>query len=148
VAEGFDRTRGRLVPHSRRGYLRRVHSRRLLAIVLGALAAGACGDNRPPAERVQAFCSGVKAGEDIEAVEARFPQYGLQPGGVLPDPTEKVKHQVAPDKLAAVSGLLAEPARSPEGPRPVCAIVYSDRLLDGTNEVLFAEFREAWTGRY
>jgi hypothetical protein len=49
-------------------------------LALCALPNG-CEDRRPAAERVEAFCSGIQQGENINAVSARYEQFDLQPGG-------------------------------------------------------------------
>ena len=118
----------------------------LLCAVL--LAAGACGDSRPAAERVEAFCAGITKGEQIKAVLARYDQFGLQPGGVAPAPAQRVAGMPNAQTPATITSVLAEPVGSRDGSRPVCAVYYSSRLLGGGDAVILAEFKRDWVGRY
>lgn len=118
----------------------------LLCAVL--LAAGACGDSRPAVERVEAFCAGITKGEQIKAVLARYDQFGLQPGGVAPAPAEHLAGMPGGQAPTTIASVLAEPVGSPDGPRPVCAVYYSSRLLGGDDAVIFADLKRDWVGRY
>jgi hypothetical protein len=112
------------------------------------LLLNACGDDRPPGQRVEAFCSSIRKGEPIDAVLARHDEFDLQPGGRPPDAASRLSAMVAADKMTTLSGVLAEPSGSPEGARPVCSIYYSDRLKGGDHRVILAEFKPEWVGRF
>jgi hypothetical protein len=113
------------------------------------LIVAACGDSRPAAERVATFCSAIKKGEQIEAVLARYAEFGLQPGGVPSDSANKFRGKVSGELQTTLSGVLAEPAGSALGvARPVCAVYYSERAKGGSDEVIFSEFSPEWTRRY
>jgi hypothetical protein len=118
-------------------------------LLCGALlAAGACGDSRPAVERVEAFCAGIAKGEQIKVVLARYDQFGLQPGGTAPAPAQRIAGMPDAQAPATITSVLAEPVGSPDGPRPVCAVYYSSRLLGGDNAVILAEFKRDWASRY
>lgn len=116
------------------------------ALVAGALSA--CTDSRPPAARVEGLCSGIKPGEPMAAVLARYEEYGLQPGGFAPRPAERLRGLIPDASISQLSGVLAEAAGSPASERPVCAIYYSDRQKGGDDRVVLAEFKAHWAHRY
>lgn len=117
--------------------------------MLTCLAAGACGEATPPAERVAAFCDTVREGQRIEAVRTRYEDYALQPGGVAPDPGGQLENRVDGDAMPTVSGVLVEPSGAPaEDPRPVCAVYYSSAVLGGDGRVILAQYLDEWRDRY
>jgi hypothetical protein len=112
------------------------------------LAASACGDSRPSAERVEAFCAQIRGGERIETALARFEEYDLQPSGVAQSPAERLAGTLDAEALTTISSVLAEPLGSPAGARPVCAIYYSNQMKGGDDRVILAEFKREWAARY
>lgn len=117
-------------------------------MVAGALLLSACGDGRPPAARVEGFCAGIRQGEPIRDVLARYEEFDLQPGGFAPDPSERLGSVVDEKARPTLSGVLAEPTGSPPDRRPVCAIYYSERKKGGDDRVILAEFKADWPHRY
>lgn len=129
--------------------MRRPLSATAAALTACLLLLNACKEGAPPAERVQAFCSEVRNGEPIKTALARYEEFGLQPGGSAPDARKRLAGIVGSDVVTAINGVLAEPKQTPLGAtRPVCAIYYSDRLLDGNDRVILAEFMLEWATRY
>lgn len=119
------------------------------ALATCLLSLSACNDVAPTAEQVEAFCSRISKGEQIEPLLARYGELRLQPGGAPPDRKERWAAVVDPEVLTTINGVLAEPEGSPLGaPRPVCAIYYSDRLLGGDGRIIAAEFLLEWRTRY
>lgn len=120
----------------------------LFAVLLGATLLGGCSDGRSPAERVRAFCDGVRIGEPFTEVEARYPAFRLQPGGFAPDPKVRLVETIPAQELDKVSGILVESSASAGEERPVCAVYYGDPFLAGDGKVILAEFKAAWRLRY
>lgn len=119
------------------------------ALAMCLLSLSACNDVAPAAERVEAFCSDIRKGEQIEPLLARYGEFHLQPGGAPPDRKERLAAVVDAEVLTTINGVLAEPIGSGLGaPRPVCAIYYSDRLLGGDSTVVAADFIPKWRTRY
>jgi hypothetical protein len=57
------------------------HLDKVAAVLTLCALLNGCEDGRPAAERVEAFCSGIQQGENINAVSARYEEFDLQPGG-------------------------------------------------------------------
>lgn len=120
----------------------------LIAVLLGAGLLMGCGDQRSPAERVRAFCEGIRVGEPFEAAEARYSSYDLHSMSFAQDPQERLKGIVAETRLGRVSGILVEDSASGRnGPRPVCAIYHNNWFLGGDGKIILAEFKAVWHGR-
>jgi hypothetical protein len=109
---------------------------------------GGCAESQPSVERVSAFCSGVRAGEQFTEVEARYSQFRLQTGGFAPDPGVRLEKSLPLKERQKITGILAEPEDSWSGERAVCAIYYSDPFLEGNGKVVLAEFKAAWAHSY
>lgn len=50
-----------------------------IALLLGASLLGGSSDGDPPAERVRAFCEGIRVGEPFAGVRTRYGAFRLQP---------------------------------------------------------------------
>lgn len=120
----------------------------LFAALLCANLIGGCSDGRSPAERVRAFCDGVRVGEPFVDAEARYSAYRLQPGGFASDPKVRLINTIPAQELDKVSGVLVESTASAVEERPVCAVYYSNPFLTGDGKVILAEFKAAWRLRY
>ena len=117
-------------------------------LMLSLMTLGACGDNRTALERVQQFCSGMRPGESLEAVQARYGLFGLEPGGMAAAPHVRLVGAISGDQIPAATGVLAEPKGSPlHQPRPVCAIYHHDQFKGGNGAVLLAEFKPTYAAR-
>lgn len=120
----------------------------LMAMLLGTGLLTGCGDGRSPAERVRGFCEGIRVGEPFEGVEARYSAFQLQSYVFAPHPQERLRGIIPEPGLSRVSGILVEAfATAGDGPRPVCAVYYSNGFLGGNGKIVLAEFKAAWSGR-
>ena len=120
----------------------------LFAALAGASLLGGCSDGRSPAERVRAFCDGVRVGEPFVDAEARYSAYRLQPGGFAPDPKQRLVGAIPAQDLDKVSGILVESPAPAGEERPVCAVYYGNPFLTGDGKVILAEYKAAWRLRY
>ncbi|OGA80086.1 MAG: hypothetical protein A3G81_33895 [Betaproteobacteria bacterium RIFCSPLOWO2_12_FULL_65_14] len=96
--------------------------------------------------QAMALVPGVsRAGVTMTA--ARFLGYS-RAEAAAPAPAERVAGVPGAQAPTTIASVLAEPAGSPDGARPVCAVYYSSRLLGGDDAVILAEFKRDWVGRY
>ena len=84
----------------------------LPAGLLGASLLAGCSVNESPAERVRAFCDGIRVGDLFADVEARYSAFQLQPGGFARDPGERLGGSLPAQERHKVTGILVEPSGS------------------------------------
>lgn len=121
----------------------------LMTILISTGLLTGCWDGGSPAERVRAFCEGIRVGEPFEDVEARYSSYNLHSLGFAQNPEGRLKGIVAETSVSRVSGILVEDsALRSDGPRPVCAIYHNNWFNGGDGKVILAEFKAAWSERH
>lgn len=104
-----------------------------------------CSNGHTDEERIRSFCKIVYSGERYATVQKRFSDYGVQQTGFAAPPQVRLKNIVPDDSLNKTTGIVIESSgQMMPGPRPVCAIYYSDELLGGNDKVILAEFVPNW----